>query len=173
MNILASVEFGAKCKRAETHIQNKVKLSPQGVRQNSQVKVILKINGIQMHSRCLTKCPSEKHSENPGDLCTYRCTQDVRQNAQLKNTVKKDGICLLTDALGDVGRGMASIGEGQGEGAINFEAKIRVILVPDEDTEALLALLHHLLQPTAAVNGSRLGIAADIRQARGEADEFV
>lgn len=80
---------------------------------------------------------------------------------------------MLTDALSDVGRGMAGIREGQSKGAIDFEAKIRVIFVLDKDTKAFLALLHHLFQSTAAINGWYLGIAADIRQARSEADELV
>lgn len=78
-----------------------------------------------------------------------------------------------TDALSNIGRGMASIGKCQSKGAINFEAKIRIILVLDENTKAFLALLHHLFQPTAAVNGWHFGIATDIRQARGEAYELV
>ncbi|KAG7023885.1 hypothetical protein SDJN02_14912, partial [Cucurbita argyrosperma subsp. argyrosperma] len=76
------------------------------------------------------------------------------------------------NTLSDIRRSMAGIRETQSEGAIDFEAKIRVILILDKNTEALLTLLHHLLEPTAAINGRRFGIAANIRQARGKADEL-
>ena len=41
---------------------------------------------------------------------------------------------MLTDALGDVGWGMAGMREGQSKGAIDFKAKIRVIFVFNKNT---------------------------------------
>lgn len=104
----------------------------------------------------MIQCPSEKYSDE-----------------KHRKPVEKHEISSLTDALSDIRRSMAGIGETQSEGAIDFKAKIRVILVLDKNTEALLTLLHHLLEPTAAINGRRFGIATNIRQARGKADELV
>ena len=80
---------------------------------------------------------------------------------------------VLTDTLSDVGGNMAGTRELQSEGGVDFEAKIGVITVFDEDTKALLALLHHVLQSTAAVERWSLGVAAYVRQARREPHELV
>ena len=60
-------------------------------------------------------------------------------------------VCERTNTFRDVSWDMASIGELQGEGGVDLDAEVGVVAVLEEDAEALLARLHHLLEPRAAV----------------------
>ena len=79
----------------------------------------------------------------------------------------------ITDALGDVGGGVAGGGEVDGEGGVEGEAEVGVVAVLDEQAEALLALVDHLLQPRAAVYGGRFGLRAHVGQAGSQPHQLI
>lgn len=60
---------------------------------------------------------------------------------------------IRTGAVGDVGGGVALGGEGEGKGGIDLEAKGWIISIFDKQADALRALLQHLFEASAAVNG--------------------
>lgn len=78
-----------------------------------------------------------------------------------------------TDALGDVGGGVAGGREAEGEGGVDLEAEVRVVAVLDEDAQALLALVQHRLQPRAAVDGGALRVPAHVGQAARQPSQLV
>lgn len=70
-----------------------------------------------------------------------------------------------TGAVGDVGGGVALGGEGEGKGGIDLEAKGWIISIFDKQADALRALLQHLFEASAAVNGWGLGFTTHKGQA--------
>jgi hypothetical protein len=121
---------------------------------------------------------SKENSESERELeVPAECRSPAGQLEAAKQVISKSSKGTgreRTGAVGGVGAcGAAGGGEGEGEGGVDLDAQVGVVLVLDEDAQALGALPEHLPEAAAAVGRRRARLPLHVLQARRQPHQLV